>query len=130
METKHDCCATCRFFCQEVDPENRLYFDSKSGECRFAPPRDHFVWLKTRLYHWCGQWQSKEDRVRTWQKTSAHADGDEAVLLFRKDAFCQGGGMIVGYWNKGFKKWHDGGDQLLEREQISHWMTLPDPPVS
>jgi hypothetical protein len=130
METRHECCANCRYFCQQIDPENRLYFDEKTGECRAGPPRDHFVWLRTRLYHWCGQWQPKEDRVRQWLKTSAHKDGDEAVLLFRKGAFCQQSGFIVGYWNSGFSRWHDGGDQLLEREQISHWMKLPDPPSS
>jgi hypothetical protein len=129
MHARNEVCATCRFFCQDIDPESRLYFDAKSGECRFGPPRDHFIWQKTKLFHWCGQWQSKESGARGWQKISARSDGDEALLLFRRNSFCRESGMIVGYWNKGFKKWHDGGDQLLEREQISHWMQLPEPPV-
>ena len=37
--------------------------------------------------------------------------------------------MVVGYWNSGFKKWHDDGDQLVDRDEITDWMPLPDPPV-
>jgi hypothetical protein len=129
MQTRNEVCATCRFFCQEIDPESRLYFDAKSGECRLGPPRDHFVWQRTKLFHWCGQWRPKDVDARGWQRINACSDGDEALLLFRKHSFCQGAGMIIGYWNRGFKKWHDGADQLLEREQVSHWMALPDPPA-
>lgn len=128
METRKECCATCKFFCQEVDPENRLYFDNKSGECRLTPPVDHFVWRKTRPYHWCGEWKAREQRARGWQKISGHPNDESAVLLFRKGKFCKQSGMIVGYWNNAFKKWHDDGDQLLDREEITDWMALPEPP--
>lgn|GEM_PF-4545945 len=130
METRAECCANCRFFCQEVDAENRLYYDSKSGECRSGPPRDHFVWLKTRTYHWCGQWQSKERRVLSWRKVSSHPNNEEAVLLYRKQSFCNQSGIIVCTWNRSFNKWHDGGDQLFDREYVSDWMPLPEVPES
>jgi hypothetical protein len=128
METRAKCCATCRFFCQEVDPENRLYFDSKSGECRAAPPIDHFVWRKTRPYHWCGGWQAQEDKLLVWKKISAHPQDDTPVILYRKDRFCKQSGMVIGYWNADFKKWHDDGDQLIDREDITGWIPLPEPP--
>jgi hypothetical protein len=130
MESRHEVCGNCRFFCQDVDPENRLYFDSKSGECRAAPPRDHFIWPKTKLFHWCGHFQTKNAVPREWRKTSAHGGDDKTALLYRSGSFCQQAGIVVGYWNQGFKKWHDGGDLLLEREYISHWMVLPEAPSS
>ena len=130
MEARQECCATCHFFCQDLDPDNMLYFDNKSGECRISPPKDHFVWLKTRPYHWCGQWQPKERRAAQWQQASSETNKNEAVLLFQPDTFCQSAGMIVGYWNAIFNKWHDGGDKLMEKEKITHWMSLPKPPTT
>jgi Protein of unknown function (DUF551) len=128
MVAKTKCCATCRFFCQEIDPENRLYFDGKSGECRANPPADHFIWKKTRPYHWCGMWQAPENKELMWSKISMHTQDEHPVLLFRRGKFCKQAGMVVGYWNSGFKKWHDDGDQLIDHNEITDWMPLPDPP--
>ncbi len=121
-------CATCRYFCQEVDPENRLYFDEKSGECRATPPVDHFVWKKTRLYHWCGSWEAQEEQQLIWKKISLHPQDGNPVLLYRKGKFCKQSGVVVGYWNAAFNKWHDDGDQLIDRDGITEWMPLPEPP--
>jgi Protein of unknown function (DUF551) len=128
MQTRMARCATCRYFCQEVEPENRAYFDSKSGECRLEPPVDHFVWKKTRPYHWCGQWAAPEEKQLMWNKISAHSQDEAPVILFRKGKFCKQSGMVIGYWHKGFKKWHDDGDQLIDFDEITDWMVLPEPP--
>ena len=37
-------------------------------------------------------------------------------------------GMIIGYWNAAFNKWHDDGDRLFEYDEFTSWMDLPDPP--
>jgi hypothetical protein len=129
MQSRTKTCANCCFFCQDVDPESRLYFDSKSGECRATPPIDHFVWRKTRPYHWCGGWQAVEDKLpASWAKIGAHPKDDKPVLLYRENRFCKQAGMVIGYWNSSFKKWHDDGDQLIGSEEITDWMQLPEPP--
>jgi hypothetical protein len=128
MKSRHECCATCKFYCQEDDPENRMYFDSKSGECRRAPPRDHFTWTRTRSYHWCGEWQGREERAAIWQKIPAHERDAKPVLLYRQDDFCQQAGMIVAYWNAAFNRWHDDGERLFEFNEFTAWMSLPEPP--
>jgi hypothetical protein len=122
------CCATCRFYCQEIDPENRLYFDENSGECRRHPPQSNFVWFKTRPAHWCGEWQARSEKSRTWQRVSTHSKDDRPVLLYKRGAFCKQSGMVVGYWNARFNKWHDDADGLFEHDDFSHWMDLPEPP--
>jgi hypothetical protein len=121
-------CGTCRFFCQDIDPENRNYFDAKSGECRRSPPRDNFSWSKTRSYHWCGDWQPYSGKLAGWQRLSSHPRDDRPVLLYKKDGFCRQSGVIVGYWNSAFGKWHDDGDQLFEHNEFIAWMELPEPP--
>lgn len=121
-------CANCKFFCQDVDPDNRLYFDEKAGECRALPPSDNFVWKKTRLHHWCGHWQPSQEIQVQWAKTEDHNGSSKPVLLYRNQSFCKNSGFIVGYWNEAFNKWHDGGDQLFDRDHATHWMILPKPP--
>ena len=63
-DRRRQLCSNCRFYCQDVDPENRLYFDERSGECRRNPPRDNFSWLRSRSYHWCGEWQPRTGKRR------------------------------------------------------------------
>jgi hypothetical protein len=128
MDRKNQLCGNCRFFCQDVDPENRLYFDEKSGECRRRPPQGNFSWFRTRAYHWCGEWEGRSGKAAGWQRLSAHPKDDRAVLLFKKGAFCRQSGMIVGYWNAAFGKWHDDGDRLFEHNEFTAWTELPDPP--
>lgn len=131
MEPRPERCATCRYFCQDVDPESRLYFDPKSGECRKNPPIDHYVWQKTRPYHWCGQWQSKDEgRALVWRPLKTHAFDERPVLLYGKSLQCKHTTMMVGYWNSAYAKWHDDGDRLFDREEFTHWMDLPSPPSS
>jgi len=125
---KKEVCANCRFFCQEVDPENRPYFDEKSGECRRHPPRDNFSWMRTRAYHWCGEWAAKTEKPLGWQSLSAHPQDERPVLLYQKGALCRRAGMIVGYWNTAFGKWHDDGDRLFEFHDFTAWMELPSAP--
>jgi hypothetical protein len=130
LERKKELCSNCQFFCQDVDPENRLYFDEKSGECRRNPPRDNFSWHRTRAYHWCGEWQGKTSGAAGWQRMSAHPKDSRPVLLFKKGGFCRQSGVIVGYWNTAFNKWHDDGDRLFEFNEFTAWMYLPAPPES
>ncbi len=135
MKQKHDICANCRFFCQTSDPESRQYFDDRSGECRRHPPRDHFIWTRTRVHHWCGEWSERASQPQTWQKISDHDKSSYPVLLYKKpstvgQSLPLQSGIIVGYWNAAFNKWHDGADRLFDREDFSHWMPLPDPPKS
>jgi hypothetical protein len=130
MDRKRQQCANCRYFCQDIDPENRLYFDEKSGECRRYPPRDNFAWLRTRAYHWCGEWESKAQKDAGWQRLSSHPMDERPVLLYKKDAFCRRSGVIVGYWNSAFAKWHDDGDRLFEFNEFTAWRELPEPPES
>ena len=127
VDRKTQTCANCRFFCQEIDPENRLYFDEKSGECRRHPPRDNFSWFRTRAYHWCGDWQARGEQSAGWQRMSSHPRDDRPVLLYKRDAFCRQSGVIVGYWNAAFGKWHDDGDRLFEYGEFTAWMELPPP---
>ncbi len=105
-----------------------MYFDDKSGECRRSPPRDHFTWQRTRSYHWCGEWRATEDDKPDWQKLATHKKDANPVLLYRKDALCRQSGMIVGYWNSAFNKWHDDGDRLFDFTEFTDWMPLPAPP--
>jgi hypothetical protein len=128
MPTKQETCATCKFFSQDSDPESRMYFDTKSGECRRRPPRDHFSWTRTRPYHWCGEWRGADEKALAWQKIASHKKDESPVLLYKKDAFCQQSGMIVGYWNSAFNRWHDDGDRLFDQNEFTEWMALPDPP--
>jgi hypothetical protein len=128
IDQKAPSCATCRFYCQTIDPENRLYFDENSGECRRHPPHGSFVWHKTRPQHWCGEWRPQAERVRSWERIATHAKDDKPVLLYKKGAFCKQSGMLVGYWNARFNKWHDDGDRLFEHDEFSHWIALPEPP--
>jgi hypothetical protein len=128
MQSRSKCCATCRFFCQDVDPESRLYFDANSGECRAYPPSDHFVWKKTRPYHWCGGWGAREEKQPGWNKTATHPKDAKPVILYREKRFCKQAGMVIGYWNASFEKWHDDGDQLIDSGEITDWMPLPAPP--
>ena len=121
-------CSSCRFFCQDVDPEKRLYFDEKSGECRRHPPQDNFSWLRTRSFHWCGEWQPQSESSTDWQRLSSHPLDDRPALLYKRDAFCRQAGVIVGYWNAAFSKWHDDGDRLFEHAEFTAWMDLPKPP--
>lgn len=123
-------CANCRYFCQEIDPENRAYFDDRSGECRRRPPHNNFAWCRTRLYHWCGDWEAQTAQAPGWQRVTSHPKNDRPVLLYRKGAFCKQSGMFVGYWNPAFGKWHDDGDRLLEYNEFTHWSNLPEPPES
>ncbi len=37
--------------------------------------------------------------------------------------------MIIGYWNDQFNKFHDDGDRLIGRDEVTDWMPLPDPPT-
>lgn len=128
VDRKTQTCANCRFFCQEIDPENRLYFDEKSGECRRHPPRDNFSWFRTRAYHWCGDWQARGEKSAGWQRMSSHPLDERPVLLYKRDAFCRQSGVIVGYWNAAFGKWHDDGDRLFEFGEFTAWMELAPPP--
>jgi hypothetical protein len=128
IDQKKPACATCRFYCHSIDPENRLYFDESSGECRRNPPHNSFAWHKTRPEHWCGEWQPQADKVRAWQRIGTHAKDEKPVLLYKKGAFCKQSGLMVGYWNARFNKWHDDGDRLFEHDEFSHWMALPEPP--
>ena len=128
MKRRSQLCSNCRYFCQDVDSENRLYFDDKSGECRRHPPRDNFSWLRTRSYHWCGDWEGDAKISSGWQKLSTHPRNDGAVLLYKKDSLCRQSGMIVAYWNSAFSKWHDDGDRLFEHNEFSAWMDLPEKP--
>ncbi len=128
IDHKQQCCDNCRFFCQNTDVENRLYFDENSGECRRHPPHNSFVWHKTRPLHWCGEWQPLSEITRSWQRISTHAKDDAPVLLYKKGAFCRQSGMLVGYWNARFSKWHDDGDRLFEHDEFSHWIALPYAP--
>ena len=128
IERQQQSCATCRFYCQTIDPENRLYFDENSGECRRHPPRGSYIWHKTRPTHWCGEWQPQSEKARTWQRVATHGKDDAPVLLYKKGAFCKQSGMLIGYWNARFNKWHDDGDRLFEHDEFSHWMALPEPP--
>jgi hypothetical protein len=128
VDRKTQTCANCRFFCQEIDPENRLYFDEKSGECRLHPPRDNFSWFRTRAYHWCGDWQARGEKSAGWQRMSSHPLDERPVLLYKRDAFCRQSGVIVGYWNAAFGKWHDDGDRLFEFGEFTAWMELAPPP--
>lgn len=128
IDRRKQLCANCSFYCQDVDPENRLYFDDKSGECRRNPPHGNFAWFRTRSYHWCGEWQSRSARVTSWQRPATHPKDDHPVLLYKRDAFCRQNGMIVGYWNNAFGKWHDDGDQLFEPTEFTAWIDLPEPP--
>jgi hypothetical protein len=129
MDRKTQHCSNCRFFCQDVDPENRLYFDERSGECRRNPPRDNFSWTRARSYHWCGEWSGKGGGAPTgWQRMSAHPKDARPVLLYKSGAHCRQSGMIVGYWNAAFGKWHDDGDRLFEAGEFTAWMDLPEPP--
>jgi hypothetical protein len=130
IDRKTQLCANCRFFCQDVDPENRYYFDEKSGECRRNPPHDNFAWVRTRSYHWCGDWQPPSAKAAGWQRLSSHPRDNRPVLLYKKDGFCRQSGMIIGYWNAAFGKWHDDGDRLFENGEFTAWMELPDPPES
>jgi hypothetical protein len=130
IDRKTRLCANCRYFCQDVDTENRFYFDDKSGECRRHPPRENFSWFRTRAYHWCGEWQPQGTRAAVWQRLSTHPKTDQAVLLYKAGAFCRQSGMIVGYWNSAFNKWHDDGDRLFEYGDFTAWMELPEPPES
>jgi hypothetical protein len=130
IDRKTQLCSNCRFFCQDVDPENRYYFDEKSGECRRNPPHDNFAWVRTRSYHWCGDWQAQGLKPGGWQRLSTHPRDERPVLLYKRDGFCRQSGMIVGYWNTAFGKWHDDGDRLFEPGEFTAWMELPDPPES
>jgi hypothetical protein len=130
IDRKTQLCSNCRFFCQDVDPENRYYFDEKSGECRRNPPHDNFAWVRTRSYHWCGDWQAQGSKPGGWQRLSTHPRDERPVLLYKKDGFCRQSGMIVGYWNTAFGKWHDDGDRLFQPGEFTAWMELPDPPES
>lgn len=121
-------CASCRYYCQDIDPENRLYYDDKSGECRRHPPQSNFVWYRTRPLHWCGEWERQTEKPPSWQRISTHAKDSKPVLLYKKDEFCKQSGMLVGYWNARFNKWHDDGDRLFEHNEFSHWVALPEPP--
>jgi hypothetical protein len=125
---KQQLCSNCRFFCQDIDPENRLYFDDRSGECRRNPPRDNFSWMRTRSNHWCGEWKGKGETATGWQRISAHPKDSRAVLLYKKDSLCRRSGVIVGYWNAAFGKWHDDGDRLFEANEFTAWMELPSAP--
>jgi hypothetical protein len=128
MKRRTRFCSNCRHFCQEIDPQNRLYFDEKSGECRRNPPRDNFSWMRTRAYHWCGEWEAEGQKTDNWQRMSDHPKDERAVLLYKKDAFCRHSGVIVAYWNTSFGKWHDDGDRLFEYGEFSAWMELPEKP--
>jgi hypothetical protein len=128
LSPKHQRCGNCRFFCQDPDPENRLYFDEKSGECRRSPPHTNFTWCRTRLQHWCGEWQPQTDKMQDWQRISAHPRDGRPAILYRRGGFCRQSGMIIGYWNAPFNKWHDDGDRLFEYNEFTAWMDLPDPP--
>ncbi len=131
IERRKQLCSNCRFYCQEVDSENRLYFDEKSGECRRSPPRDNFSWLRTRSYHWCGEWQPHGGQTTAeWRRMSEHTGDDRPVLLYKQGAFCRKAGTIVGYWNAAFGKWHDDGDRLFEHDDFTAWMELPGQPRS
>ncbi len=128
MKSNAEYCATCRFYCQDGDPEDRLYYDTKTGECRRNPPQTHFVWHRVRPVQWCGEWQAKGGKVRHWQKIATHPKDSAPVLLFKRGEFCKGGGVVVAYWNAGFNKWHDDGDRLFAFDDATHWMELPEPP--
>lgn len=128
MDRNKQLCSNCRFFCQDVDPENRLYFDERSGECRRNPPRDNFSWQRARSYHWCGEWRSRGEGPAGWQRMSEHPKDARPVLLYKKGAHCRQSGMIVAYWNAAFGKWHDDGDRLFEAGEFTAWMDLPMPP--
>ncbi|MEJ2118202.1 MAG: DUF551 domain-containing protein [Alphaproteobacteria bacterium] len=129
IDNKQQRCANCRYFCQDVDPESRLYFDEKSGECRRRPPHNNFSWWRTRSYHWCGEWEERADiKKRAWQRLSAHPRNEQPVLLYKRGALCKQSGMIVAYWNAAFSKWHDDGDRLFEYGEFTNWMDLPEPP--
>lgn len=130
IKRRTELCANCRYFCQDLDPESRLYFDEKSGECRRNPPRDNFSWLRTRAYHWCGEWLPQTKEEASWQQLSTHPRDEKPVLLYKKDAFCRQYGVIVCYWNAAFNKWHDDGDRLFERNEFTAWKDLPDKPDS
>lgn len=128
IANRQQSCATCRFFCQETDPENRAYFDENSGECRRKPPHSNFAWVRTRIYHWCGEWQPHEEKTRSWQRITTHPRDERPLLVYKNGGFCRQSGMMVVYWNAAFNKWHDDGDRLFEKSEFSDWMDLPDPP--
>lgn len=124
---EHNHCEGCRFFCQEVDAENRYYFDEASGQCRRSPPGEHFSWPRVRIHHWCGEWRPRV-RTREWQGFGTPPRPDRPVLLYKKGAFCKKSGMFVAYWNAAISKWHDGDERAFEYNEFTHWMDLPDPP--
>lgn len=128
IERKNQLCANCRYYCQDGDSENRLYFDEKSGECRRNPPHGNFSWFRTRSHHWCGEWEAQGSARARWARLSTHPRDDRPVLLYRKGGFCRQSGMIVAYWNSAFGKWHDDGDRLFEYNEFTGWMELPEPP--
>jgi hypothetical protein len=121
-------CATCRFYCQDGDPEDLLYYDTQTGECRRTPPHTHFVWHRVRPLQWCGEWQAKGGAAPAWRKISTHPKTGTPVLLYRRGDFCKGCGVVVAYWNTAFNKWHDGGDRLFEFDDATDWMELPQAP--
>lgn len=129
LERKRETCSNCRFYSQEVDPEQRFYYDDRSGECRRNPPTNNFVWFRTRPTSWCGEWQpATEKDLRVWQRVSTHLKDAAPVLLYKRGAFCKQSGMMIGYWNARFSKWHDDADLLFEHDEFSHWIALPEPP--
>jgi hypothetical protein len=128
IDRKQQRCANCRYFCQDTDPENRMYYDDKSGECRRHPPTANFAWNRTRLYHWCGEWEGASANTLKWQRLSTHPRTSEPVLLYRRGAFCKQSGMFVAYWNASYTKWHDDSDRLFENSEFTHWANLPIPP--
>lgn len=129
MKKNTQICAACRFYCQDGDPEDRLYYDTQTGECRRQPPSGHFVWHRVRPAHWCGEWQARAGKAaREWRKIGTHPKDGKPVLLFKRGEFCKGGGVVVAYWNAAFNKWHDDGDRLFEFNDATDWMELPEPP--
>jgi hypothetical protein len=129
MQPKTQTCATCRFFCQDDEAKKTMYFDPQTGECRFGPPSDNYTWKRTRPEHWCGQWKAHAGKQLIWRKITSHEKDATPVLLFQQSKFCRKSGMIIGYWNDQFNKFHDDGDRLIGRDEVTDWMPLPDPPT-
>jgi hypothetical protein len=120
-------CENCCYFCHEIDAENRYYFDESTGQCRLAPPGEHFSWPRVRVNHWCGKWQPL-NKGAEWRGFATPPNPDRPVLLYKKGRFCKKNGMIIAYWNSVLSKWHDGDERLFEYDEFTGWMELPDPP--